>query len=121
MKIYIGEKGKDTNGNASSDSLSRNGLAYGSYYYLNDLLPTTEGQTSTDGTLDTTTDGALRASKFEDVDTSPSDPTQAVLENESLARSHSILISTSAAVALMRRARDFRSPCSMTTLAPPAV
>lgn len=82
MKIFIGEKGKDSSGNASNDFLARNGLAYGSYYYLNDLLPTVEGQTSTDGTFDTTSAGALTASKFEDVDTSPVDPTKAVLGNQ---------------------------------------
>ena len=77
MKIYIGEKGKDTSGNASSDFLARNGLAYGSYYYLNDTLPASG--TSTDGFFDTTPAGALNAAKLEDVDTSPSDPTRVVL------------------------------------------
>jgi len=81
MKIYIGEKGKDANGNVSNDFLARNSLAYGSYYYLNDTLPTGLS-TSTDGTFDTTTAGALTASKFEDVDTSPGDPTQVLLGNQ---------------------------------------
>ncbi len=80
MKMYIGEKGKDANGNPSNDFLARNGLAYGSYYYLNDTLP--GSGTSADGTFDTTTAGALVASKLEDVDTSPSDPTRAVLGNQ---------------------------------------
>jgi len=80
MKLYIGEKGKDASGNASSDFLARNGLEYGSYYYLNDTLPASG--TSTNGTFDTTTAGALIASKFEDVDTSPSDPTRAVVGNQ---------------------------------------
>ncbi len=80
LQIYIGEKGKDANGNVSNDFLARNGLAYGSYYYLNDVLPTSG--TSTDGTIDTTVADALTATKFEDVDTSPSDPTQAVLGNQ---------------------------------------
>jgi len=81
MKIYIGEKGTDANGNVSNDFLARNGLAYGSYYCLNDTLPTGLS-TSTDGTFDTTTAGALTASKFEDVDTSPGDPTQVLLGNQ---------------------------------------
>ena len=81
MKIYIGEKGKDANGNVSNDFLARNGLAYGSYYYLNHTVPTGLS-TSTDGTFDTTTAGALTASKFEDVDTSPGDPTQVLLGNQ---------------------------------------
>lgn len=77
MKIYIGEKGKDSSGNASTDFLARNGLAYGSYYYLNDTLP--GSGTSTDGTFDTTAAGALHAAKLEDVDTSPSIPTRVAL------------------------------------------
>lgn len=81
MKMFIGEKGKDVNGNASNDFLARNGLAFGSYYYLNDVLPAI-GTPSVDGTFDTTTAGALFASKMEDVDTSPSDPTRAVLGNQ---------------------------------------
>jgi hypothetical protein len=82
MKLYIGEKGKGMDGSVSNDFLARNGLAYGSYYYLNDVLPTNVSDTSTDGTFDTTTADALTASKFEDVDTSPGDPTRAVLGNQ---------------------------------------
>ncbi len=82
MKIYIGEKGKDANGNMSNDFLARNGLAYGSYYFLNDSLPDNQGDISTNGTFDTTASGALRSSKLEDVDTSPGDPTRAVLGDQ---------------------------------------
>lgn len=80
MKLYIGEKGLDPNGNASNDFLARNGLAYGSYYYLNDSLPASG--TSTNGTFDTTAAGALASSKLEDVDTSPGDPSRAVLGDQ---------------------------------------
>ena len=80
MQLYIGEKGKDTSGNASNGFLARNGLAYGSYYYLNDSLPASG--TSTDGFFDTTTAGALLSSKMEDVDTNPTDPTQVVLGDQ---------------------------------------
>ena len=80
MRIYIGEKGKDASGNASSDFLARNGLAYGSYYFLNDTLPASG--TSTDGFFDTTAAGALNSTKLEDVDTSPSNPTRVVLGDE---------------------------------------
>ncbi len=80
MKLYVGEKGKGTNGHASNDFLARNGLAWGSYYYLNDTLPTSG--TSTNGRFDTTTEGALNSSKMEDVDTSPSDPTRVVLGDQ---------------------------------------
>ena len=82
MQIYIGEKGKDKNGLASTSFLARNGLAYGSHYYLFDSLPTI-GSPSSNGTFDTTlTTGSLTSSKFGDVDTSPADPTKAVLGNQ---------------------------------------
>lgn len=80
MKIYIGEKGKDADGNPANSFLARNGLAYGSYYYLNDSLPSSG--TSVNGFFDTTTDGALRSSKLEDVDTSPGDPSQVLLGDQ---------------------------------------
>ncbi|MBA3484004.1 MAG: hypothetical protein H0T51_19545 [Pirellulales bacterium] len=80
MQLYIGEKGKGTTGAVASDFLARNGLAYGSYYYLNDTLPA--NGTSLDGTIDATAAGALTSTKLEDVDTSPSDPTQVVLGDE---------------------------------------
>jgi hypothetical protein len=80
MQLYIGEKGKGTTGAPSADFLARNGLAYGSYYYLNDTLPASG--TSLDGFIDTTVAGALASTKLEDVDASPADPTQAVLGDE---------------------------------------
>ncbi len=79
MQIYIGEKGKDLQGNAASDFLARNGLAYGSYYYLNDTLPS---GVSTDGTFGTLAALALTSSKLEDIDTSPTEPTRAVLGDQ---------------------------------------
>lgn len=80
MKLYIGEKGKGIDGAPSNDFLARNGLAFGSYYYLNDELPT--AGVSSDGSFDATILGALTATKFEDVDTSPSQPHRAVLGNQ---------------------------------------
>jgi len=80
MKLYIGQKGKDASGSPSTSFLARNGLAYGSYYYLNDALPASG--ISSDGFFDTTTAGALLSSKLEDVDTNPNDPTQAVLGDQ---------------------------------------
>ncbi len=80
MQLYVGEKGKDTSGSPASDFLTRNGLAYGSYFYLNDSLPVSG--TSTNGSFDTTTSGALRSSKMEDIDTSPSDPIRVVLGDQ---------------------------------------
>jgi hypothetical protein len=79
MQIYVGEKGKDTQGNASNDFLARNGLAYGSYYYLNGSLPT---GVFTGGTFDTTSAGALASNKLEDVDTSAANPNRAVLGDQ---------------------------------------
>jgi hypothetical protein len=80
MRLFIGEKNKDVTGAASNSFLARNGLAFGSYYFLNDALPASG--TSTDGFFDTTTAGALASTKLEDVDTSPSDPTKVVLGDE---------------------------------------
>lgn len=75
--LYVGDKGKDAAGNPSTSFLARNGLAYGSYYYLNDTLPASG--TSSDGFFDTSPADALVASKFEDIDTSPTNPTQVVM------------------------------------------
>jgi hypothetical protein len=80
MRLYIGQKGKDSTGAASSSFLARNGLAYGSHYYLNDTLPASG--TSLDGTFDTTIAGALNSTKLEDVDTNANDPTQMVLGDQ---------------------------------------
>ena len=81
MRMYIGEKGKDVDGSPSDSFLARNGLAYGSWYYLNDSLPAL-GDKETKGSFDTTLAGALTSSKMEDVDTSPSDPTKVVLGDQ---------------------------------------
>jgi hypothetical protein len=80
MKLFVGEKGKDASGNPSNSFLARNGLAYGSYYYLNDSLPASG--ISSDGFFDTTTSGALLSSKLEDVDANPNDATRVVLGDE---------------------------------------
>ena len=76
-QLYIGVKGKGSNGAASSGFLARNGLAYGSTYYLNSAFP--GSGTSAGGTFDTSIAGALVSAKLEDVDTNPNDPTQAVM------------------------------------------
>lgn len=80
MQLYIGEKGKDTDGSASNGFLARNGLAWGSWYYLNATYPALGS--SNGGTIDTTAAGALSSDKLEDVDTSPSDPNRAVLADQ---------------------------------------
>ncbi len=81
LQLYVGVKGRDVDGNPSSDILARNGLAYGSWYFLNSSYPPSLGNTNA-GTFDTTISGALRSSKLEDVDTSPADPTRMVLGDQ---------------------------------------
>ncbi len=80
MKIYIGVKGLDQNGNTSNSFLARNGLAYGSWYFLSSGLPSL-GNTN-NGSFETTSSGALSSSKFEDIDTNPNNPVQVVLGDQ---------------------------------------
>ena len=88
MKIYIGVKGLDQKGNTSNSFLARNGLAYGSWYFLNSGLPSL-GNTNS-GSFSTTSSGALSSSKFEDIDTNPNNPLQVVLgdQNSGVFRFH---------------------------------
>ncbi|HIF93701.1 MAG TPA: hypothetical protein EYG46_11725 [Myxococcales bacterium] len=81
MQLYIGEKGKDASGSAASSFLSRNGLAFGSWYYLTASYPGL-GNTNNGGFDTSIAAGVLTSSKLEDVDTSPSDPTQVVLGDQ---------------------------------------
>ena len=80
LRLFIGDKGKDSNGNASSDFLARNGLAYGTYYYLISSYPSV-GNTNA-GSFSSSSSGAISSVKLEDVDTSPSDPTLLVLGDQ---------------------------------------
>jgi hypothetical protein len=80
MRLYIGEKGKDSSGLASSSFLARNGLAYGSWYYLIASYPSV-GNTN-NGSFSTSSSGSLTSDKIEDVDTSPSNPTLAVMGDQ---------------------------------------
>lgn len=80
MRLYIGEKGKDSGGSASSSFLARNGLAYGGWYYLIASYPSL-GNTN-NGSFDTSSSGSLTSDKIEDVDTSPSNPTLAVMGDQ---------------------------------------
>jgi hypothetical protein len=82
MQLYIGEKGKDLDGLPSDSFLARNGLAYGSYYFLIDTLPEPLGTVSTNGTFSRLSSAALFSSKLEDVDTNPSDGTRVVLGDQ---------------------------------------
>ncbi len=80
LRLYIGEKNKDASGAVSSRFLARNGLAYGSWYYLKANFPTLNN--SNNGSFDIVALGALSSDKLEDVDTSPSDPSRAVLADQ---------------------------------------
>jgi len=80
MQIYIGEKGKDQSGVTSNSFLARNGLAFGSWYYLKASYPITGDSNA--GGFDTSILGALASDKLEDVDTNPNDPTRAVLGDQ---------------------------------------
>lgn len=80
MRLYVGEKGKDASGLASSGFLARNGLAYGSWYYLVASYPALGGTNV--GHFGTSSSGSLTSDKIEDVDTSPSDPTRVVLGDQ---------------------------------------
>lgn len=77
LKMYVGVKGKDATGANSNTFLARNGLAYGSYYYLNGSLP--GSGTFTGGTFGTVVGNALTSLKLEDVDTNPNNPTQVAM------------------------------------------
>ena len=82
LKLYVGQKNRGTDGqNDSSDFLARNGLAYGSWFYLKGSLPTTVGETIS-GFLQASATGAITGEKFEDIDTNPLNPTQVVLGDE---------------------------------------
>jgi len=82
LQLYIGEKGKDATGAISNDFLARNGLAYGSYYFLDSTLPANEGDTTAGGGFASSSAGVQGYSKMEDIDTSPSNPTMVVLGNQ---------------------------------------
>ena len=81
MKLYIGVKGKNKSGGASNSFLARNGLAYGSWYYLKGSLPGSVGSTNS-GSFGTSTSGALSSYKMEDIDTSPTNPKRVVLGDQ---------------------------------------
>ncbi len=81
MSLYIGVKGKDASGNASTDFLARNGLAYGSYYYFHGTPPASAGS-SANGTFTNSLTGGFKLTKLEDVDTNPNNPTQVALTDQ---------------------------------------
>lgn len=80
MRLYVGDKGKDSSGAAASSFLARNGLAYGTWYYLAASYPSL-GNTNA-GTFKTSSSGSLTSDKIEDVDTSPSNPTLVVMGDQ---------------------------------------
>ena len=85
LRLYIGQKGVDAQGNASDSFLARNGLAYGSFYYLhnNGIEPDTlDLGTPFSGVFDTAIESAYASSKLEDVDTAPHRPTTLALGDQ---------------------------------------
>jgi hypothetical protein len=80
MRLYVGDKGKDSSGSASSSFLARNGLAYGTWYYLTASYPSL-GNTN-NGSFSASSTGSLTSDKIEDVDTSPSNPTLVVMGDQ---------------------------------------
>jgi len=82
LKLYIGQKNKNRNGETDTTNfLARNGLAYGSCFYLRGSIPENEGD-ETNGFFQESSDSALWSEKFEDVDTNPQNPTQVVLAEQ---------------------------------------
>lgn len=85
LRLYIGEKGTDTNGDGEVDFLERNGLRGGTVYYFDP-----DGAASTtdlpDGTVtgkwSTSTVGALTEDKLEDVHTNPANGSQLVFADQ---------------------------------------
>jgi hypothetical protein len=80
LRLYIGQKGFKSDGtscgNCTGDALllARNGLAFGSWFYLQSSLP---GSGATyNGTFGTIRASGLYGSKLEDVSTNPSNPKQ---------------------------------------------
>jgi hypothetical protein len=80
LRLYVGDKGKDSTGSASSSFLARNGLAYGTWYYLTASYPSL-GNTN-NGSFSGSSPGSLTSDKIEDVDTSPGNPTLVVLGDQ---------------------------------------
>jgi hypothetical protein len=88
LRLYVGRKGIDTNGDGSVDFLERNGLRGGTVY----VFTPDAGQSTTDlpdarqgnmtGKWTISTAGALREDKFEDVHTNPLNGTQLVFADQ---------------------------------------
>jgi hypothetical protein len=85
LRLYVGTKGIDANGDGSVDFLERNGLRGGSVYYFTPE----SGASRTDlpngavtGAWSASTTYALRETKLEDVHTNPVDGRQLVLADQ---------------------------------------
>jgi len=85
LQLYVGEKGVDVNSDGEIDFLERNGLRGGTVYYF---IPNAGFSTfdlpngTVEGTWSTSTIGALREDKLEDVHTNPADGTQLILGDQ---------------------------------------
>jgi len=85
MRMYVGEKNVDANGDGGIDFLERNGLRGGTTYYFEPEA----GASTTNlpnglvmGGWSTSTANALQETKLEDVHTNPLDGTQAVFADQ---------------------------------------
>lgn len=80
LRLYIGQKGFKSDGtscgNCTGDALllARNGLAFGSWFYLQGSLP--GSGTTYNGTFGTVRANGLYGLKLEDVSTNPNNPRQ---------------------------------------------
>ena len=85
IRLYVGEKGMDSNGDGEVDFLERNGLRGGTTYYFkpNAGSSTTDLPNGTvSGTWSTSLSGALTEDKLEDVHTNPFDGTELVFADQ---------------------------------------
>ncbi|MAE63604.1 MAG: hypothetical protein CMJ18_04980 [Phycisphaeraceae bacterium] len=85
IRMYVGEKGVDANDDGEIDFLERNGMRGGTVYYFDpdtgfrtDDLP--DGAVT--GLWSTSTAGALRETKLEDVHTNPNDGMEVVFADQ---------------------------------------
>jgi hypothetical protein len=80
LRLYIGQKGFKSDGTSCGSCtdgsllLARNGLAFGSWFYLQGSLPSSG--TTNSGTFGTVRASGLYGSKLEDVSTNPNNPKQ---------------------------------------------
>jgi len=85
LRLYVGKKGIDSNGDDQIDFLEQNGLRGGTvYYFIPDSGSTTDlPDGSVSGKWSTSSSGALTDALLEDIHSNPMDGTQLVLAAQS--------------------------------------